>query len=203
MAIIAYYFRDILDILVFWRENLKYIGLIILGSIPTAIIGLIIYKVTGDYSFGVKIIGVFYLINTIFLLIVDRFQIKTNKYMVKSASGITIADAILIGSAQGIAAFPGISRSGSTVGTAILRGIAPKDAAKFSFLLSLPAIGGAFLLEYISKGVGFENKFLIPLITSFVVGYIAIHIFIKVLTSKRLIYFAIYTFILSLICFFF
>ncbi len=203
LAVLLYYFKDIWDILIHWKKNLKYIELIILGSIPTAIIGFIIYKLTNDYTFSIKMIGLFYLINSLFLLYVDRFQSKySDRHLLKETKDIGIIDAILIGTVQGMAAFPGISRSGSTVGSAILRGINAKDAAKFSFLLSIPAIGGAFLLEYISKGVGFESNFLIPMLISFGVGYLAIHLFIKILTSHKLRYFAFYTFLLSLICFF-
>ncbi len=203
MAILFYYFKDIWNILIHWKENLKYIGLIILGSIPTAIIGFIIYKLTDDYTFSIKIVGLFYLINSLFLFYVDRFQFRhNNESFLKKTKDIGIIDAILIGAVQGMAAFPGISRSGSTVGSAILRGINAKDAAKFSFLLSIPAIGGAFLLEYVSRGVGFESNFLIPMLVSFGVGYLAIHLFVKILTSHKLRYFAFYTFLLSLICFF-
>ncbi len=203
LAILLYYSKDIWTILRYWKKNLKYIGLIILGSIPTAIIGFIIYKLTDNYTFSIKVIGLFYLINSLFLFYVDRFQSRqNNEHTLKKTEDIGILDAILIGAVQGMAAFPGISRSGSTVGSAILRGIKAKDAAKFSFLLSIPAIGGAFLLEYISKGVGFESNFLVPMLVSFGVGYFAIHIFIKILTSNRLRYFALYTFLLSLICFF-
>ncbi len=201
LSIIIYYFEDILELLIYWRKNLKYIMLIILGSIPTAIIGFTIYKLTDNYNFGIKAVGGFFLITSIFLFLVDRFQFNMRKQgnLLKRSEGIGVLDALFIGSAQGVAVFPGISRSGFTVGSAILRKIDPKDAAKFSFLLSIPAIGGAFLLEFIHKNMTFEGKFLVPMFISFIVGYAAIHIFIKILTSKRLIYFTLYLLIISII----
>ncbi len=200
LSIIIYYSRDIFEILFFWRKNLKYMGLIILGSIPTAIIGFIIYKLTGDYTFNLKLIGVFYMINALFLYLVDRFQNRSKATYLKSSKNISIWDAIVIGAVQGLAAFPGISRSGSTVGTAIFRRISPEDAAKFSFLLSIPAIFGAFLLDFLHVGMKFKSEFFLPVAVSFVVGYIAIHIFIKMITSKKLLYFAIYTLLLGVFC---
>jgi len=174
-----------------------------LGSIPTAIIGLIVYKLTDNYTFNLKLIGVLYMINALFLYIVDRFQSKTKNIHLKNSNKISLWDAIIVGAAQGLAAFPGISRSGATVGTAIFRKISPKDAAKFSFLLSIPAISGAFLLDFLHTGMKFKTEFFLPIIVSFIVGYTAIHIFIKMITSRKLLYFAIYTLILGVLCIFF
>lgn len=202
LAVIVYYIRDIIDILIHWKENLKYIGLIILGSIPTAIIGLIIYKIIDQYTFSVKIVGVFLLINAIFLFLVNRFQFITDGYSLKDANKISILDAIFIGLAQGMAVLPGISRSGFTIGTAIFRKIKSKEATKFSFLLSIPAVFGAFLLDFIHSNAKFETNFLLPILVVFIIGYLSIHILIKMVASKRLIIFSLYSFIVSLICLF-
>ena len=146
--------------------------------------------------------GVFLLINAIFLFLVNRFQFITDGYSLKDANKISILDAIFIGLAQGMAVLPGISRSGFTIGTAIFRKIKLKEATKFSFLLSIPAVFGAFLLDFIHSNVKFETNFLLPILVVFIIGYLSIHILIKMVASKRLIIFSLYSFIVSLICLF-
>ncbi len=76
------------------------------------------------------------------LFIADRFRPGNRR-----EAGLTVTDAVLTGIAQGMAIIPGISRSGSTIATLLLRGVSGETAARFSFLLSLPAVGGAALLS--------------------------------------------------------
>ena len=102
--------------------------------------------------------------------------------------------ALWIGVAQGCAIAPGISRSGATIGTALLLGIKPKDAAEFSFLIGIPAMTIASVLTFLEEpvsGTGFA-PLLVAIIAAFIAGYASIGLFMKWLQENRLYYFAIY-----------
>ena len=106
-----------------------------------------------------------------------------------------------VGIAQGIAIMPGISRSGSTISTALMRGVDRAEAARYSLLLSVPAILGATVLEL--KDVGSID---IPLLTiiagtvvAFVVGYVAIKILLATLSKGQFSKFAYYCWAVGLV----
>jgi undecaprenyl-diphosphatase len=106
--------------------------------------------------------------------------------------------ALLIGCAQAIAIFPGISRSGSTISAGLLAGLTEKDAVKFSFLLAAPAIFGASILE-IGNNV-LPREMIWATLAAFVVGLLTIHIMLKLIVKNRknLRWFALYCLLLAL-----
>lgn len=109
--------------------------------------------------------------------------------------------AILIGLAQALAIFPGVSRSGITLTTALILGMRRREAGAFSFLLSLPIIFAGILKEIpdVVKQ-GNQDRFLVlitGIITSFIVGWLTIHFFMKLIGKIQLGYFAIYRWILA------
>ena len=111
-------------------------------------------------------------------------------------------DAVIVGLAQAVAILPGISRSGSTIAAGLHTGIEKKDAAKFSFLLALPAIFGASLLEL--KDINTLPSSSIPailigMISAAVIGYLAIAAMLKIVNRGKLYYFAPYCFALGII----
>ncbi|HEY5190648.1 MAG TPA: undecaprenyl-diphosphate phosphatase, partial [Candidatus Deferrimicrobium sp.] len=122
------------------------IWLVIVASIPTGIIGIAFHKtVETELTFGG--VGARYLVLTTLLLLTNlRFRHKADPDRIDGW------EAAAIGVIQGLAVFPGLSRSGSTIILALLLGIAPRRAAKFSFLISLPAILGGALFT-LKKGV--------------------------------------------------
>ena len=123
----------------------------------------------------------------------------------KTSSAINIRKAVLIGLAQAFAIIPGISRSGMTITTALILGIARKEAAKFSFFLAIPAILGATVLTIFDTKFAFESTFILPIamivVVSFISGYYALKALIKVLESGKLYYFGFYCLIIGLISF--
>jgi len=163
--------------------------LIIIGSIPAGIAGML-FKDYVEKSFSsVPFVGVMLLI-TGTVLIVTRFFGATRE---KLNSG----DAFLVGLAQALALLPGISRSGLTISTGIFKKVKPSKAAEFSFLLSLPAILGASLFEL--KGtVSHANLgqdlwiYLTGAVTAFVAGYLAIRFLLKVIRKGKFQYFGYY-----------
>jgi undecaprenyl-diphosphatase len=99
-----------------------------------------------------------------------------------------------VGIAQGIAVAPGISRSGATIGTALLLGVRPKDAAEFSFLIGIPAMTVASVLTFLEEpasGTGFA-PLVVAVLAAFLAGYASIGVFMKLLQEKHLDFFAYY-----------
>ncbi len=120
---------------------------------------------------------------------------------------ITYRDAMLIGLAQSLALVPGVSRSGSTIVCALLLGISRPAAAKFSFLLSIPAIGGAGIFELLEVWPELDSSqvrgLVLGTISAFISGYLAIGWLIRFLNNNRLVPFAGYRIVLGAALFIF
>jgi undecaprenyl-diphosphatase len=179
----------------FKTEHGKMVPLIIVGVIPTALIGLI---------FGWLIESAFQKtlpIATAFLFCgIMLYSVKFGKEKTDSISYLT---AIMIGIAQGIAIIPGISRSGATIAIALLLGIKREKAFKFSFLLSIPAILGALGYTGYTEfsgltSVGLEwGEILAGAIAAMLVGYFALKLLWKTITKGKFHLFAFYCWILG------
>jgi undecaprenyl-diphosphatase len=113
---------------------------------------------------------------------------------------------MLIGVFQGLAIAPGISRSGSTIVGALFVGLDREEAARFSFLLSIPAIFGATLLETFSintASVAIDANLFIGMLAAFIAGILSIGILMNLIKKGKLFYFSIYVFALGLFTIFF
>ena len=112
---------------------------------------------------------------------------------------MSFTKALIIGAAQGIAVIPGLSRSGTTISTALILGVDKKQATEFSFLLSIPVILGSAVIELILNPI--ENVALLPLIAAFAVafvsGYLALIIVTKLMKNASLDVFSLYLIALS------
>jgi undecaprenyl-diphosphatase len=172
--------------------------LVIVASIPTGIIGIAFHKtVETGLTFGG--VGARYLVLTTLLLLTNlRFRHKADP------DKIEWWEAAAIGVIQGLAVFPGLSRSGSTIILALLLGIAPRRAAKFSFLISVPAILGGALFT-LKKGVS-HLPGVVPSVAGFlvalVVGYLALLLVERLVVKGRFQRFAPYTACLAALCFY-
>ncbi len=108
---------------------------------------------------------------------------------------LTWSDAVFVGIAQGCAVMPGISRSGATISTLLIKGVEGETAARFSFLLALPAVFGAGLLSLrdASQVAAAEiPAYFLGAAAAFVVGFFSIHFLLGVIRRRRLIGFAVY-----------
>lgn len=161
---------------------------VIIATVPTGLIG-VLFKDQFEAMFGsVTMVG--------FFLLVTGCILFTTKF-IKASGGkkLTVLDALIIGVAQGIAICPGISRSGMTITSGILRRLDPVFAAKFSFLLSIPSILGAALLHVKDlngvplEGLGYLG---VGFLSSAVAGYISLAVLIRVVKSFKLYYFSLY-----------
>ncbi|OGM14101.1 hypothetical protein A3D84_03270 [Candidatus Woesebacteria bacterium RIFCSPHIGHO2_02_FULL_42_20] len=189
VAVFIYFRKKILKL------NLKWVVLLLIGSIPAGFAGIFFREVLEEtfFRFGI-FLGIQFLITSAICFIVDKLK-KKNKV-------INMTDAFLIGLGQAVAILPAISRSGSTIFVAVLRGIDKRKAAEFSFLLSIPAIVGANLVEvlnYKENIRAFDLSYLIGFLTAFVVGFFSIGWTINLLTKKKFGVFGIYTFILAIL----
>jgi len=164
--------------------------LIILGSVPTAVIGLS-FKDFFESLFHDYRKAAYMLIVTGFLLFFsERFRRGG-----REEEQLTAGDALLAGVVQGGAIIPGISRSGSTIAALLLRGVDGETAARFSFLLALPAVGGAALLslrDLEALAEGMIPIYLAGTAVSFVAGLFSIHFLMAVIRKKRLYLFSLY-----------
>ena len=134
------------------------------------------------------------IVTGVLLLISDRFNGKGR------IENMGFGQALTIGCFQGLAITPGLSRSGSTIFGALLCGLERSEAARFSFLLSIPVILGAALLEgvdVIKSGVPVSFSYLLGAAVAAVSGYIAIRIFIRLLHRRNMRYFSYYVWALA------
>jgi undecaprenyl-diphosphatase len=164
--------------------------MLILGSIPTAIIGFSGKNFFAGLFDNLLLIGFMLLVTATLLTLAEKIR-KDGR----SLEQINNTDAFLVGIVQGLAIIPGISRSGSTISFLLLRGVDGEAAARFSFLLALPAIGGALLLSL--KDLQHVATAELPAyglgaVIAFISGLFAIRCLMDVVRRKRLIGFAIY-----------
>ena len=171
-------------------KNLMLAVMIITGSVPTGILGLIIQKHTDFFFSSVPLVGLMLILTGTFLWLTKRFSEND-----AGAKNIGYKQALFIGLCQGIAVIPGISRSGSTITAGLFTGIDRETSARFSFLLSIPAIFGAELLslkDCITTGFSFDQTTVYGTMTAFIVGFFALKFLLKVVKQGRLHYFAPY-----------
>jgi len=183
-------------------EDLRLLGMLIVGSIPTGILGLALDSAAEAAFVRSWAVGLGLLVTAGVLLIAERLRDTSHS---KSLGQLTWRDALWIGLAQGIAVLPGISRSGSTIAMGLLVGLRRTDAAEFSFLLFIPAILGATALklaEALSDPGAHSalwGSYLGGTIAAFLSGIIAIHFLMRFLRERRLTPFAVYCAILGLL----
>jgi len=171
-------------------QNLKLALLIIISSIPTAIIGLLFKKIA-DQLFSSVLIAGSMLILTGIILFFTRF-VKSSQ---KGISLFSTKDAFIIGISQGLAVMPGLSRSGTTIATGLFLGLKHETAARYSFLLSIPAILGASLLEFadIAGNTPVPVKaYMAGAFVACVSGYFALRFLFYIVKKGRLHYFSPY-----------
>jgi undecaprenyl-diphosphatase len=210
IAVIAYFWSDIVRIVVGFLKGLiqkesrlsedSRLGwLIIIATIPAGILGLLIKDIIETAFSSPKAVGIFLIITAILLIVAEKVG-KRNREIKQ----LNWKDALLIGCFQGLSLLPGISRSGSTMCGGMVRHLHRKEAARFSFLMYIPIMLAAGLLETIDLIQMPNVTQLLPVfIPGFIVagitGYFSIRWLLNFLTKHRLDYFSIYLIIIGLI----
>jgi undecaprenyl-diphosphatase len=198
MAVLAYFAKDLVALP---AAMLRAPGspdgrlpwLIAAGTVPIVIVGLVLKKqIEGDLR-SLYVIATALIVVGLLMAAIDRYAAGRDG---RGLATITYTDAILIGLAQTLALVPGVSRSGATICMALMLGFARSDAARFSFLLSIPAVGGAGILEarkaFVELGSEAIPALAVGIGVAAVVGYASIAWFLRWLGSHQLVSFAIY-----------
>ena len=197
LAIIFYFRKELLDL----KNNQKLLSLIIIGSIPIVIAGYII-SITGLINLlenNLKIIAWTTLIFGIVLYLADK-----SKFDKKISSDLNFKTILYIGLFQILALIPGVSRAGITITAARFFKFNRFDSSKISFLLAIPAIGGASLLQLknvIDQSFELNYLILISITLSFLFSYFTVKYFLEYVNKFSLNVFVIYRIIISIILF--
>ncbi len=175
----------------------KFVMLIIVSTIPTGIIGVVFKDVVSSASSSLLIVGICLLITGIILLVSDVLPAGN-----KRPNQVGYTQAGVIGVVQGLATLPGISRSGSTITACLLCGFDKSFAVKYSFIMSIPAVLGAVVLELKDFAeLTIEKAELlyygIGTLLAAIVGYICIKTMLVVVRGKKFRYFAYYCFVVG------
>ncbi|MBL7053744.1 undecaprenyl-diphosphate phosphatase [Patescibacteria group bacterium] len=192
----------------YWKKFLiKYEVLkrIVIAFLPTAVLGLLAYKIVKNYlleSYQI-IIGALFL-GGIFLIVFDLLH-KEKEKDTQAISKIPFSKCFLIGIFQSIAMIPGVSRAGATIVGGLILGLSRKTIVEFSFLLAIPTMLAATGYDLLKSGLSFSGENFIALgigfVVAFLVALITIKFFIKYVQNNNFILFGIYRIIISIIFF--
>ncbi len=177
-SVVVVYRREILRLLKFDGPAVGYIISLVVGTIPAVIVGLLAKDLV-EGLFGSPIFAASGLLLTAGILLSTRFARNQPANLPDpwEPSPVKLPTALAVGCAQAFAIMPGISRSGSTIAMSLWMGLPRAEAARYSFLLSVPAISGALVLEILGGGVPAGSNLVTILgaaIVSFAVGLLAI-----------------------------
>jgi undecaprenyl-diphosphatase len=171
--------------------------LVIVGTIPAALMGILLKDFFESLFSSVTAVAFFLLITGFILWGVERLP-RGNK----EVEEVTFTNSLLVGIAQGCAIAPGISRSGATIATGLFLGFDRELAARYSFLLSIPAILGAALVQVKDLTVVFDvstGVFVAGLLSSIIFGYLAIRFLMGYIKKHKLTIFAYYCWIVGIV----
>ena len=212
-AVFVYFWNDVVQITrAFFDENLRNrrplreqsldsrLGwLILVGSVPIGVIGIALKKIIeGNLTKDLYVISGSLIVLAILLYIAER--VASFK---KELGNITFWDALVIGIAQSIALIPGSSRSGTTITAGLFMGLTRETAARFSFLLSIPAILSSGMLELVKSlpviNSGDALNLTVSTIASAIFGYLSIAYLIRFLRTHTTLQFIIYRIALGIL----
>jgi len=201
-AIIGQFFKSLFGLLfqkkkwqpVVTTPYRRFVMLVIVSTIPTGIMGILLSDAIDAASATLIVPGILLLLNGLQLLISDR--LPDGKLTEADAS---YTKATVVGIAQGVATFPGISRSGTTITACLACGFSREFAVKYSFIMSIPAILGALVLELLDfapemLSVSDWMNYLTGTVIAGLVGYVCIKTMLVIVRGKKFKYFAYYCF---------
>jgi undecaprenyl-diphosphatase len=203
IAVLVFLRRDIANILKavarldFKTEEGKLAKLIVIGSIPTAVMGFLFKDLFESFFSNLFAVGVAFMV-TGCILYTSRLARDKNK-------SINYFDALLIGTAQGIALIPGVSRSGITISTGLLRRVKKEKAFQYSFLLYIPAVIGAAIGTSVTEWKNLAAaeldvfSIVLGLVIAAIVGYVFLKLLFKVVVKEKFHVFAYYCWAIGLL----
>lgn len=201
LAVVTYFWTDLWGMVKAWVDSVRrrkvdtpeawMAWLIIIGTIPAMIIGVLLEDFFEKLFSAPAAVGAFLIVTGAILAMSEIFYPR-----IKKRPAVRLPDALLIGLAQAAAICPGLSRSGLTISAGVFCGATREAAARFSFLLSIPIILGAGLLQVLAAIGEPGSSSLLPLALGFaaaaISGYVAIHFLLGFVRRRKLWPFAIY-----------
>lgn len=170
-------------------DSRKYACYLILGTVPAAVIGLLLEDFFDQMFDSPHYTSIFLLVTGVILF--------STKFSARGSKDVTLKSAFIVGLAQACAIFPGVSRSGSTISIGLWAKIDPAKAAEFSFLLSIPAIAGAAVLkmdDLAAQNFSVIGPYAVAALLSFGSSLVAIHWLLAIIKKGRFEWFAYYCF---------
>ncbi len=179
------------------KPEMRLLGLILVGTVPTAFLGLLFRPMAAKVFSSVQIVGIMLLVTGLLLWLTRGLKREG-----RNAARLTVWDALFIGIIQGVAILPGISRSGATIAMGLFRGLSRETSARYSFLLSIPAIIGAMALELgeaLVSGFPPAGVVLLGAFIAAAAGYGALRVLIHLVKKGNLHVFAPYCWLLGVL----
>jgi len=213
VAVVGYFLKDIIELITSFISSIRDIfrgkfkegleetpfkkltWLLFVGTIPAGLMGILLQKQFEALFNSVIYVGFFLIITGFLLWAAER--VKPGE---KDVKDISFKNALVIGVAQGIAIAPGISRSGATISAGLFSGLNRELAARYSFLLSIPAILGAALVQ-VKDITSFDASITVLLcgfLSALIFGYLAIKLLLKIIKERTLMIFAYYCWIVGI-----
>lgn len=167
---------------------------VIIVTVITGAIGVVTSKLIPEMS--LKVTGAGFLVTSALLIASSLLSKKNNTFETEEAPSVSVKQSVLIGIMQGFGTLPGISRSGSTIAGALFGKVDRKLAGEFSFIASIPAILGAFILEAkdlgeVSSSIG-AGPVIAGCIAAFITGWFSLSVLMKLIRKGRLEWFSAY-----------
>jgi len=191
LSVVIFFRKDIIDM---FRKDTRLLKFIIIASVPTFIIGILFKDIVENFFSMPSVVGCSLIATGVFLLFASISAIYWK--IVRRPRQLGVKNSVIIGIAQGISILPGISRSGATIGTALISGLNEAEALKFSFLLSIPAVLGANILKarqiYGNLISGDTVAFLAGAIAAAITGFLVIKALFVILRKNLFFLFGIY-----------
>ena len=177
----------------------KFVVMILVSTVPTAIIGCTAQELVSIAGTTLMAPGVCLILNAGLLLVAD--VVESGKKIPKD---VTFTNAFVVGIAQGLAVLPGLSRSGTTIAACLMNGFDRRFAVKYSFIMSIPAIIGACILEFSQvtvQSIAFSQiaVYLIGAIVAGLVGYFCIRKMLVVVRKKQFKVFSLYCLLIGIL----
>ncbi len=210
IALVIYFWRDIRRYIVAFVRSLanfrvrddvdqRLAWLIVIGTVPAGLVGYFLGDTIEGALRAIWVVGVTLIVVGLLFFLAERYARRE-----RTLEQLGWKGALAIGTAQAVALIPGVSRSGSTILAGMSIGLPRHTAARFSFLLSIPIVFGAGLQKMVDaaqKGIGREEwlVMLAGLVTSAIVGYIAIRVLLKFLSNHSLNVFGYYRIALGVV----
>lgn len=209
LAVVVLFFNRFLDLLGIRKDKsvphdpgakrLK-LGHIIVGLIPAGAMGVLFEDKIDEYLFSTRYVLLALIAGAALMIAADKLRPKVKT---ETVDEITYRQALIVGLVQCVSLWPGFSRSGSTISGGILVGLSHRAAADFTFLMAVPIMLGASALSLYKNWQYFTADawpvFIAGFIAAFVVAYISIRFFLKLINRVKLIPFAIYRIVLAVI----